>query len=183
MNIEAKQTYVADAIALLVEQFKNSPNLSSVLTALVEQLQELDTVTMDLYTDRWLSSAIGVQLDIIGKIVGEQRQGRTDDDYRDAIKVRIGINLGNGTAEDVIEVVRSFFDDMTVQVIDYYPASFTVKLVDPINPLVIDTVKLRAYIDSVKPVGVHAMLEFYVEGPFQFDTGLGYDQGKYAGAL
>jgi hypothetical protein len=183
MSIEAKSTYIADSIALLVEQFKDSPNLISLLTSFVAQLQELDTVVLELYTDRWLESAIGAQLDIIGAIVGEERQGKSDDDYRDAIKVRIGINLGNGTAEDVIEVVRSFFDDMTVQIVDYYPASFVVRLIDPIDPLTIDTTKLRAYIQDVKPVGVHVVLEFYVTGPFQFDTGLGYDLGKYAGAL
>ena len=57
----------------LLEQFKSSENLIALIDALIEGQGELETVLDQLLTQRGIDSAIGVQLDIIGEIVGQPR--------------------------------------------------------------------------------------------------------------
>lgn len=58
----------------LLSQFENSTNgIQRFLGAFVEQTQSLNDVELTVLMDRALENAIGVQLDIIGRIVGIDR--------------------------------------------------------------------------------------------------------------
>lgn len=50
--------------------------------------------------------ASGIHLDRLGKIVGELRQGRADDPYAAAIRVRILSNRSEGTPDDLLAIAR-----------------------------------------------------------------------------
>jgi len=180
--INGKTTYVSDALGNLIEVLKYKAKVSAVITALVEQLQELDNEYISLSINRWLNNAEGVQLDGIGDIIGELREGWSDADYLNALKTRIVILLGNGTTNDIIQLVTEFIDDMVVEIVDDFPAGFILKLKSPVEPS-FDANKLKSYIIKVKPLGVRFTVEFFVVGPFQYDMGLGYDVGKYGGVV
>jgi hypothetical protein len=102
MSLVEKTTHVAEALANLIEKFRGSGKLQLFITSWVNELQELEGVFFDLLNDRWVVTAEGEQLDGVGKIVGEERQGRDDDVYRIAIQARITINNGSGTPEEII---------------------------------------------------------------------------------
>ena len=57
----------------LANQFKESPNLIAYIKALLRENDELETVFQDLLNDRYIDTAVGVNLDIVGEIVGQAR--------------------------------------------------------------------------------------------------------------
>lgn len=62
------------AISRLATEFREAENLISYIRALLVEANTLEQVYCDILEKRWLDTAEGVQLDIIGAIVG---QGRT----------------------------------------------------------------------------------------------------------
>lgn len=62
------------AISRLATQFKESTNLISYIKALLLEADNLEQVFCDLLEKRWIDTAEGVQLDIIGAIVGQTRE-------------------------------------------------------------------------------------------------------------
>lgn len=94
-------THVSKGLNRLLSQFKGQPNFEGQLKSFLIQVQEIEAMLHSLVVDRYLDTAEGAQLDGIGRIVGEGRLGRSDLDYRAAIKGRIRVNLGDGRVEDI----------------------------------------------------------------------------------
>lgn len=61
------------AISRLATQFKESANLIEYIKVLLIEANPLEEALQQLLTDRWVDSAEGVQLDILGEIVGQPR--------------------------------------------------------------------------------------------------------------
>lgn len=60
--------------AHLIGQFEGKKIFSAILSALGEEMDELDAVFIALRDKRWIDTGEGVQLDGIGQIVGQDRQ-------------------------------------------------------------------------------------------------------------
>lgn len=60
-------------LSRLAAQFKTAKNLNDFLTIFLNQNQELENTFFDLLNKRDLDSAVGAQLDVIGRIVGQPR--------------------------------------------------------------------------------------------------------------
>lgn len=138
---------------LLIQQFKEQPNFQKMIDALAVGIQELEDVSNDMLEDRSINTAIGVQLDFLGELVGEDRLGRTDDDYRSAIRVRISINTSKGTPEDLISIFAALTNAGTVDYSELFPAfvdMFTNG--DLIPDFLVDNM------NQVKPAGVALIL-------------------------
>lgn len=185
MTLTKKTDHVDEALAHLLEQFKGAPKLHALLTSFVNQVQDLENVWFELLLDRWIESAEGVQLDGLGDIVGEAREGRVDADYREALEGRIVLNLGSGQPEVIIRLLNCANCNGGAELIEYFPASFDVRMRHAVMD--IDAAeRLAALIQSGKAAGVkaHLIFAFSPEAElFRFDSGPGYDQGKWAGAL
>lgn len=119
MGLSYKSTHVAEALGNYIQKFKGKPRLMALTTAYIEQIQDLEDAFYQLITDRTIETAVGAQLDGIGSIVGEAREGREDEDYRLAIRVRILLNLTNGTIEQVIEILSLATGGKTIHVINW----------------------------------------------------------------
>ena len=61
------------AEGLLIQQYKNSPNLIGFIRALASAFDPLDKAFSDLMLKRFIDSAEGVNLDVIGRIVVIER--------------------------------------------------------------------------------------------------------------
>lgn len=61
------------AISRLATQFRESTNLIAYLKTLLLEANNLEQVFCDLLEKRWIDTAEGVQLDILGSIVGQPR--------------------------------------------------------------------------------------------------------------
>lgn len=115
--------YAALAVSRLTGQFENSPKIKDLMAAIVGPLTTLEDNADSLISDRWIDTAIGNQLDGCGYIVGEARQGRTDDAYRTAIKFRVFVNISKGTPTDLIRGLKFLTDPTDCQYLEAYPAT------------------------------------------------------------
>lgn len=61
------------AISRLATQFRESTNLKAYIETLLNESDNLETVFQDLLEDRYVDTAVGAQLDIVGALVGQPR--------------------------------------------------------------------------------------------------------------
>lgn len=67
------QSNKRSGIDLLLAQYRNSPNLISYISNVLEELGSVKTVLQDVVTKRYLDSSFGQQVDDISAIVGTAR--------------------------------------------------------------------------------------------------------------
>lgn len=137
MSLTEKTTHATEALSRLLQQYKGKDKIAALINCFSAQIQEIEAALFELLNDRWIESATGQQLDGLGQIVGEARQGRTEDDYRIALRVRILINKYSGSTEQIIEIL-SLATQSQVELSEYFPASFVARLVDALD-CVVDT--------------------------------------------
>lgn len=182
MMLERNPDHASDIRKLLIDQFKDKPIIEAILASYIKQVQDLEDALFQVLNDRWLSTAEGAQLDMLGEILGEAREGRDDTDYLQALNARIKINTGSGRVEDIIAVIKGVIGPYDVHVQEYFPAAFIAAIQDPV-PVTLDFFRLGVFVRSVAPAGVLAHTSYYPANPFSFDSGLGYDQGHYGDAI
>jgi hypothetical protein len=104
--------------------------------AAVLLLWSIDTVTNDA-TSPLYGVGRGVQLDRIGRLVGQPRAGVDDDHYRFYLRAKIRANRSDGTPDVIIGVFQAMLGATELPV--YYPggnASFFLRLTTPITDAV-----------------------------------------------
>jgi hypothetical protein len=94
-------------------------NVEKLVRVLVTPFQDLEDTLQQLLTERNVNTAVGVQLTAIGKLVGRDRNGVTDDDeFRREVRAQIATNKSDGTTEDLITVADLLiFDDNAVIIV------------------------------------------------------------------
>ena len=180
MSMKQKSNHVEEAQANLVSQFRDKAILEALVASYVEQVQQLENVFFELLEERSKDRSVGAQLDGIGSIVGEPRQSRTDDAYRLAIGARTILNLGNGTPEDIIRLIRALVGDKVVKIIESSPAHFDAFVSEPIFD--VDAFRVSTFVQSAKPAGVRGIFlwrETNQAFGFHDDpTAFGFDDGN-----
>jgi hypothetical protein len=139
---------------LVIEQFKRSEKFNLWLRAYIDRVQNLEDTYRELYTLRTVDTAVGVQLDALGSLVGEARKGLGDEDYRTRIKVRVRLNTASGLERDIVDVFSLILNDATppIDVMEAYPAGLVVRLNEYL-PAVSPTV-LADILRSARATGV-----------------------------
>lgn len=107
----------------MLSQWDDKPIIRGLFQSYLQGVQDVEDMWFQLMNERDLVSAIGAQLDILGSIVGEDRLGRGDDDYRGAIYNRIAINTSDGTHPKVTEILKLISGGSEAKVMEYFPAS------------------------------------------------------------
>ena len=126
-SIAEDQAHVAEALDLLLEQFKRKDSVEGLLTSYINPIQILEGVTYDIWDKFLVDSAVGDQLDILGNIVQEARGGKADASYRQFIKARIAINRSNGRVEEILSILRLISPVGAVyRISEIYPAKLLV---------------------------------------------------------
>jgi hypothetical protein len=153
------------AVSRLTGQFESSEKLQAMVRAVVGPLSVAQDDAYSLLEDRWIDTAVGVQLDGCGEIVVEPRDGLDDDEYRRAIKYRVFVNTSGATPQDVQYALDYLTDPIDAQYIEQYPA--TVLLFT--DGLQVDSGIADAMQDLL-PAGVSdvSVAVSYGEQPFRF---------------
>jgi hypothetical protein len=119
---------------------------------------------MQLLTDRYIETAVGHQLDVIGKLVGIDRadidSGLSDVDYRRYVRAKIWEHKSDGVVEDVIRVLRLVIDDddAVLTIVPQYPAGFVVQVNDePVTDTVADLA--AEFLRGSAGAGIRAIFE------------------------
>jgi len=112
---------VERAKSFLLTQFKDSPNINSLVDALVSELQELEKVVNDLQTVRTLEGSYGWWTDQIGNELDITRGSYKDDDFKTAIKIAMAKQTASASVEDILRIVSLITGDTNATVTNGYP--------------------------------------------------------------
>lgn len=169
---------VADHAALIpcriLSQFKQSPKLIGLIQELVRPLNDVETAAFELMTERWIDTAFGRQLDIIGRILGEPRITPDDELYRVRLKVRLRVLRSHGRRRDLLRIARLLIPDDSIDIRfrEYSPCVVEVTVPEPMGALV-RPLELYRILQRAKGGGVRLQL-IYTESPstetFHTDT-------------
>ncbi len=102
---ESTEGHVEIGLGRLIERWKGKPNVEAFLRSYLEEFQELEEAIWFVLFGRMLDYAEGDQLDQLGKIVGQSRDGTSDAVFHARISVRVRINRSFGTPTDVLEML------------------------------------------------------------------------------
>lgn len=173
---------IAVGLAQLVQQFQEQPKLRAIVSAWLGQVQAMEEVLEQLRTGRGLDGAQGKQLDGIGSIVGLDRGGLNDADYRGRLRVQIRLLRGEGTPEDILSAVSLATGQTGLRLYESRPAEIRLVVGEGIPA---DTARLVLHlVRTMKSAGVRSWLE-WGEAPaaasfsFEGGDGLGFDNGAF----
>jgi len=115
-------------LSRLIRFFRvGKPRIAAFLGALTAQVQSIEDLAWTYYTSsRDLDTAAGVLLDRLGALVDEPRAGRSDTDYRAAIRVKILLLSCEGKIEQIYAICRLLSPAATVVITESWPAAFHV---------------------------------------------------------
>jgi hypothetical protein len=178
--------HAARALDRLKQQFRGKPKVEALVTALMGPVQAVEDALYQLLTERGVDTAIGTQLDAIGKVVGQPRGGLSDDTYRRYIRARITANRSSGLVDELNLIARLVLDDPTVVITttQYPPASVVMSLTVAVVPQDLG-VALVAFLRKATAAGVRILLHFQPQtlaASFAFEGGAGMGFGDTSNA-
>lgn len=116
-------THEEDALNRLLYQYKGKENLENLIKDLyTTRTQSLEDGLFQLYGRLNIDTSIGIQLDNIGTIVGQDRLGLPDTTYRLFLKAKIGVNVSEGDIPRIIDVWKLITNSNIVQLLEAFPA-------------------------------------------------------------
>ena len=131
-------THATDAKARLPGWLVDSKNYQGFLDVLSEPYQDIENVLIDMLDNFSLETADGVQLDVIGNILGEPRiAGESDTEYRTRLYGRSAELSKSGEVETLISTWLGIWTAIRVAYDEFQPATFEVIAeiaVDPGDP-------------------------------------------------
>lgn len=109
MTFTKSTTRVADAQELWTYQLKGKTVVDALTSLFATESQAWEEVAEDILLARAIDTAVGSQLDDLGVLVGQLREGRTDERYRVWIRARIAANRSSGSPVDMYKVAFLIF--------------------------------------------------------------------------
>ena len=164
----------ADAgLALLATQYKQQVGFEGLLGAYLAQVQEIEDVLFDVLAILTYQDAqVGEQLDLLGRLVGQPREGRTDVAYLPWIRARVIANRSSGLSDELLTVAQLVAPDTTRTLEFFYPASYLLTLSGTITSAL--ALQLAAILSQVTGAGIGAQLVYSTEedaDTFTFSSG------------
>lgn len=99
--------YAARAVNRLAFQFKQSPLLKGMVTAIADEAQELENALYGLLVTRDVNNANDKALDNLGSLVGApQRGAKNNTQYRNRVKVQVKANKSHGLDATIYEIAK-----------------------------------------------------------------------------
>ncbi len=177
MSIDKITNHVDIAKGKLLQQYKDKEDITGLQAAYIEQLQILENKLHDFYDRLDIDKSEGVQLNGIGEIIGLDRNGMTDSEYRVRLKSKILENLSSGTAETIIQIFNLLTGSTVTDFRDIYPAAYQIY-----GNIAIDTSQVQLIWElleaaSIGGVRVEAIGRYDPDNSFAMDGDLLYTGG------
>lgn len=123
MTIERIPDHNTRALSRLLTQYRNSVSHAGIIGAICNQVQALEDAAFALLLTRSIDDASGAQLDIVGDLVGQPREGRDDATFRLWIRARILVNRRSGEVETINDVIAQVLPGAAGRVREFQPAA------------------------------------------------------------
>lgn len=162
-------------------------NNEKFIATLATPFQSLESALQQLLTERSIDTAVGAQLDVIGRIVGQARNGLDDDTFRRYCRARVSTNKSTGVVEDLITVTDLIVYDDAATIIAKGEGTATVRV--NAYGIILDVDLANIVFDFAQDTvsaGVRVVVQWSESLPgdtFTFDIGPGWDDGALAGML
>jgi hypothetical protein len=165
----------------VVSALNDLNNISRLLVVFGKAVQGFESAGQEVWNQRSVDTAIGVQLDDIGLVVGQPRGGLDDETYRRYVRAAIKANRSNGTVFDVLRVLRLVIANVDVT-FQYEQQQIATAIVRVLNIALTDALGSVAFsfLERTAAAGVIVMLEYGLSpfaNWFRFDSGPGFDEG------
>jgi hypothetical protein len=160
MPIARVTDHVEAGLDLLLDYYKGKPRLEALLSSELKQIQALEDAAWDVLIQRLIDNATGVQLDKLGRIVGQPRVEEDDEVYRVRIRTRVRANKSLGHPKDLIEValILTGLDKTELEYSESYPAGFMIEVLAPMSAELASV--LLGFLIAAKSPGVRPMVQF-----------------------
>lgn len=169
MISQRNDNHVAEGAELLTGKYRDKPVISGILKALLGGVQTLERELWVLLWGWVLEHegyhASGQQLDDLGAIVGQPREGRSDADYILAIRLRIRVLRSKGRAEDILQVATLINPAATY--VEGFPLGWEVSIYDVPNGG--DIIRLLTQAKAATSYGVLLTSTWNEASVFKFD--------------
>lgn len=109
-----------------IARWRDKPVFAAIRDVVAKEIQLAENALWQVKIYFFIDQAFGESLDLLGRIVGEARDGRDDPGYRVRIKARIRVNQSFGGPEDILEVLALLDPDNTFLLSYTPPAAFVV---------------------------------------------------------
>lgn len=155
-----------------------SNDLELLARSYVDESQALNDAATALLPATSLEEAVGVQLDGLGQIIGIERQGLTDTQYRSLLRAYIVVNTSTGTIEELNTIARLASNTTAAAqrftLVESTPADFLIEFTLTL-PVGIGEIVAEAVYQG-KAAGVHGQTMYAEQVPiFAFDGANGAD--------
>lgn len=151
--------FAARAKTKMLAQYRDKLKLAAFVGELAERAQDLEAALFDVIEQTAVGTAIGVWLERLGAVVGEERGGEGDTLFRRYILARVKANRSEGTLEDVIAVITAWYGSSFPTLIITEPgrANLLIDLDDP-DVLADAVARLVKLLRDTRAAGVGAQL-------------------------
>lgn len=150
-------------VARLIERYRQ-PKISALLASWLGEVQQLEDA---LYLQ--LTEGLTRQLDVLGRIVGQPRDGRTDEVFLAWIRARIQVNRSSGKTTQLIAVAKAV-GVTDVRLEEQYPAAVVVHGEAAFDWAMGNQIAKLLY--AAKAAGVRLYFEWFnTATPFRFASG------------
>lgn len=180
--ITLKSSHVVEAVGHLIQKFRGKVKTEAFVTILASQIQDLENALFGIIAITDLDTVTGIQLDVLGKILNQPRNGQSDETYRLFLRARILVNISTGTVEEILSILSILLPSIpTMDMLEppyTDPAHFEINVTSPefsnLDAFVISTMALLA-----KSPAIGGIIFTRQTPAFRFDTvGGGFGQGN-----
>lgn len=207
--VDKVDTHVQDGTDLLIDAFRRRAKFVAYQQTFLTQIQELEDAVFDVIAKQSVievvdgfGTAEGVFLDMIGRIVGEERQDKTDADYLPFIRAKVRANRSDGKINELIEILALILPDLELSSFDltysslstmrvFVNSDLTSNELDAVRRFMLlaveATVDLRIQYNTDPPENTFSFSSTYAASETDNDTGWGSSHdpavGGYFGHL
>lgn len=151
-------------LSLITHQYQMSPNFIAWLTAVLQMVDDVDTLIENMYLYFDIDNAVGAQLDILGVHLGQSRYLNfnptdgsnpylADELYRAILKFKIGVNSWDGQSKTIYKLWAQLFPNVAIKIVDNQDMSATITFNGSLPQIVIDMINKDQLIP--RPEGVN----------------------------
>lgn len=184
------EDHVTNGLNRLPLQFADQPNVRAVLTVLITPMQLIEETIARIILQRSVNVATGQTLTMLGHLIGQERNGITDDElFRRYVRARIAANKSNGLFSTLYNVTRLVLNDTRYKLYLRNEGTATARLSITSDSVGLDddvVQVLGTMLEVAVAAGVRLLLEWSGvpdADTFTLDVGPGLDVGMLAGSL
>lgn len=164
-------------------QFKDVADWVAMADMIAVQAQDMEDATQAVLTITSIDDSVGPQLDVIGRVVKQDRLGASDAVYRMYLKAKILVNRSGGTVENIYAVFNALLGELGYEIHTHPVKTFVMNIGTAITAA---QAKIAAlFLRDAKEAGARGIMQFHSVPTgqlFTFDVGPGMDVGKLGDA-